>query len=319
MKNLLRYMDNTHCKQDGCKAVLACNCCTVTYRQIDEVIYHAKEYVAVLSTKHNLYLKTGIGSDRPGLITKISNYIWAMERELELIYRGIKSCLKESAICDLVEKVKGLLPMSCYPKKRRDSIIDKSQFEKWLSQNTGCVPFESYTKLLYKICNNFSITVERESFVKGTNVCDFSIGILREHIPKELVYSLKRSPRNCKIEAKVTRQDLSKRCDLVFDLQQLEECEFKYNLLKEKYDCSMTAALYVELIKCGFSHEFIDQSVKCGFDVCIKDYKTDCKMDFQEYTTPVLCDINYDQYCMNKDVCLENNSITYNVTSINFE
>lgn len=311
-------MDNAHCKQDSCMAVLACNCCTTTYRQLDEVIYHAKEYVVVLGSKQNLYLKTGIGSDRPELITKISNYIWALEKEFELIYRGIKSCLKQTGICDLVEKVKGLLPMSCYPKKRRDSIIDKSKLDSWISQNTGCVPFESYTKLLYKICNNFSINIERESIVQGTKVCDFSIGILREHISKELVYSLKRSPRNCTIESKVNRQDLSKRCDLVFDLQQLQECEFKHKLLVEKYDCSMTAALYVELIKCGFSHEFIDQSVKCGFDVCIKDYKTDCKLDLQEYTNPICCDINFCDYTTDRDVCLESNSITYNVSSINF-
>jgi len=309
---------DTTCGLKTCQSYLACDCCSITYRNIDEVVYHAKEYIASISGKHNVYLTKKIGLVNTGIIPKISYYIWALEQEMELLYRGIQSCLKNSWICDMVEKLKSFLPIICYPKKRRDDIKTEDGLQDWLAGNTGCVSFESYSKYLYNIAVKFDIQVDRQSIVLGTNVCDFTMGVFRKAIPEKLVLELKRTPLHCSSEFKIDRISNINKCDLIFDLQMYEQCLSEYKLLVEELKCDMKPALYIELIKCGLDHRFIKEAVTCGFNFCVVDQQTKCKLDFNNQDISYPCNVNYCNTLIGKDVCIENNTASYNLTSINF-
>lgn len=300
-------------KLDNCTSTcikdLACNCCTVTYRDIDEVLYHTKNYVSSISMEHNLYLTKKLGSPKTYLIPKLNYYIWALEKELELLYRNIKSCLKLEQLCDLLAKVKRILPINCFQKKRRDDIKTA------IPGYTGCMGTESWTRHLYQFCDDFNIQIDRASVINNEEICQLSMAVIREQIPHTLMYSLSRIPKNCVLELETNRSN--QKCDLVLDLTKLEECKAEYEILRTKHDCRLTYSGYVELIKCGLDFKFIDDAFNCGFEVCVTDTKNKCDLTYGDAGYPTPCNITYSEYLSDRDVCLERNTQTFNIGSIN--
>lgn len=222
-------------------------CCSITYEELDDLIYDIKDRTLYLTDSIVSRLKNGVGctnEDFKNLIT-LNLYKSVLVKSKRLIYYEKKNCICDSDLCELKENVLELLKTPCYEDCRTDVLITRENELSWIAQNPYCVAREKWEELAYHVCDGITLVLDKDELR-----CDIAFDIVKQVIPCEILVAI---------------QVYKELCDLNFTINRSkDECKLDYELLVEKTNCDLEFKDYMCLIDCNLSFDFIKLTYGCG-------------------------------------------------------
>lgn len=262
------------CLNDQCDS----GCCELSYSVLQDLVYGIKKEIARIGDNYANRLKSGYScsptdfefrgnshtrdklNEGASLILqykKLSQLLFALNKELKNSYFENESCVLSKTVCNLKDQALSLLGFNCLGQCRQDIMVSTEGLEQWIETNPYCVAREKWEELLYAVCDEIQVSIE---VVK--HACD-------------IIFEIQQEYKNCAI-------------DFTVDLTE-KDCRIQYELLVRDVDCSITFELFKELLDCGISYNLIRTALSCGLSFDI-DRTDNCPMIVTMTGTYSLCD-----------------------------
>lgn len=224
------------------KCCIELSCPQLTYQDLDDIIYSAKEQLC-------LYMDAFVSESEYGYsciddswkkYERLLSDLKIMELYRKQAYWNGDPCLCPDEIQTVIERVLDVAG-KCGQGLRTDMIIDDSELIDWKVNNPYCIPRQAWENALYKKCTPITFNIE---VIKKISECDITFDLVTfiNAVGRcELRYSIDKVPtKDCKIEYKILKEELPN-CSISFTTyKELRNCGIDYALIKETADCGVS-------------------------------------------------------------------------------